>query len=94
MHTRKQKQKEPKQRKCKSQKVKNERNEMGGNYQVTSPSELFFVDLNGRIILIRSHCYEAEWLVRKENFLVSRGGEEGGKKTGRGVEGPRGGVTH
>lgn len=81
MRTRKQKKKRTETKKMTKSKGKMRG---GGDYQVTSPSELFFVDLNGRIILIRSHCYEAEWLVRKENFLVFRGGEKGGRGPGGG----------
>lgn len=74
-------------------KVKGLKMRGGENYQVASPSEFFFVDLNGRLILIRrSHCYEAEWLVRKREFSCIFGGGRRGEED-RGVEGPRGG-TH
>lgn len=65
----------------------------GKNYQVAGPSELFFVDLNGRVILVGSHCFEAErmgWGEEKRIFLFFGGGRG---EEDRGVEGPRGG-TH
>ncbi|MBZ6433792.1 MAG: hypothetical protein LBE64_22915, partial [Acinetobacter pittii] len=66
----------------KMQKSKVKNNEME-NYQVASPSELFFVDLNGRIILIGSHCLlEAEESWKEKRILLFFRGRRGGKRTG------------
>lgn len=84
MHTRKQK-KRTDAKKMQKSRVKSKKRKKWENYQVASASELFFVDLNGRIILIRSHCYFGSRgeLEEKENFVIFRG-EGGGKRTGGG----------